>query len=45
MPTIDFNQNVTCTKSSQADPKLAKYFGSDAYKLPVNNAIATPYFL
>eukprot|EP00277_Geminigera_cryophila_P030023 CAMPEP_0173056858 /NCGR_PEP_ID=MMETSP1102-20130122/388_1 /TAXON_ID=49646 /ORGANISM="Geminigera sp., Strain Caron Lab Isolate" /LENGTH=126 /DNA_ID=CAMNT_0013922249 /DNA_START=389 /DNA_END=769 /DNA_ORIENTATION=+ len=29
----------------KADPKLAKYFGSDAYKLPVNNAIATPYFL
>ena len=28
----------------QAEPKLAKYFESDAYKLPVNNPGATPYF-
>jgi hypothetical protein len=28
----------------KAEPKLAKYFESDAYKLPVNNPGANPYF-
>ena len=28
----------------QADPKLSKYFESDAYKLDVNNQMAGPYF-
>jgi len=28
----------------QAEPKLAVYFLSDAYKLPCNNPGASPYF-
>lgn len=28
----------------KAEPTLAKYFASDAYKLPCNNEIANPYF-